>query len=92
MKLWIEKNNFEKLRSTRFSFTLLVTLLEPSEANRRKYIELSSYDEEISLEENKEIVRLRKENNELKTKVGRYEAVIRKFYKLYKNEIKRASF
>lgn len=33
-----------------------------------------------------------KENIELKTKVGRYEAVIRKFYKIYKEEIKRASF
>ncbi len=91
MKIWIDKNNFENLKNKRFTFLVSLTLLEPPKASKYRYIEFSSF-EEISLEENKEIVRLRKENNELKTKVGRYEAVIRKFYKLYKEEIKRASF
>lgn len=92
MKVWIDRNNFENLKNKRFTFPITLTLLEPPKASRYRFIELSSI-EEIKLEENQEIARLKEELNKEKAIVKRYENLLRKALDKFKDDKKkRASY
>ena len=85
MRLWIDKQNLEKLMKTKFQFPVLVSIMEPSEKGR-VFLEFFSYDEEVRLSEIKsqgEIIRLKKIIQEKDEKIKRCNELMKKFLEKY---------